>query len=66
MRALSILFFLIGGVLAIGAVIYTSKPAYHPLATVVGAFTFPALFIWWGAICHKRAKNARQRKSEKV
>jgi hypothetical protein len=63
MRALSILFFLIGGVLAVGGAIQASKPSISPLVTVIGAFTLPALFIWWGLICHKRAKNARQSKS---
>jgi hypothetical protein len=63
MRALSVLFFLLGGALTIGAIIHASKPSISPLVTVIGAFAFPALFIWWGVICHKRAKKSRQSKN---
>jgi hypothetical protein len=56
MRALSILFFLLGAVLLLGGLSYLTKPAFNPLAAIVGALALPALCFWWGWIFHGRAQ----------
>jgi membrane protease YdiL (CAAX protease family) len=58
MRFLSILFFIVGGVLMIAGLVSASRPSVYPVITVLGSLVLPALFIWWGAILHKKA-NAK-------
>ena len=57
MRALSVIFFLFALLLGVGAVIYVQKPSVMPLATVIGAFSLPALFAWWGKLLWSRANS---------
>jgi hypothetical protein len=58
MRALSVLFLLVGAVFLLGALSFLSKPAWSPLAAVIGALAFPALCFWWAWIFHTRAQAA--------
>ncbi len=57
LKVLSILFFVIGGALALGGFINASKPSISPIVTVIGSFVLPALFFWWGVIAWKRSKK---------
>jgi membrane protease YdiL (CAAX protease family) len=60
MRVWSIVCFVLGGLLAVGGLLNASKPSVSPLLAVIGSFAFPAIFIWWGVILHKKA-NAKNR-----
>lgn len=59
MRVLSVLFFIIGAVLAVGGVVNASKPSVSPIITVLASFMLPTLFIWWGLILHKKANSKK-------
>lgn len=42
------------------AFVVASKPSPIPIATVLGAFALPALFIWWAVILYRPKKLTDQ------
>ncbi len=50
MRIAAIIFFILGVALGLGGIKVASEPSVSPIATVIGAFALPSLFIWWGII----------------
>lgn len=56
-RAMSIVLFLAGLLLAFGGYMNASKPSTSPVIVVVGSFIVPALLFWWAWICHKKASK---------
>ncbi len=55
MRFAAIILFILGIAFGLGGLKVASEPSISPLATVLGAFALPTLFIWWGIICWKKA-----------
>jgi hypothetical protein len=54
---LAFILFVISAILTLGGISTALKPSVMPIATVLGAFAFPALFFWWGLILYRSAKK---------
>lgn len=57
MRFLGYLLMALGGTLALGGISIASEPSVHPIATVIGAFAFPAIFLLAGYRLAQRGKK---------
>jgi hypothetical protein len=54
---LAFVLFAVSAILTMGGISTALKPSVMPIATVLGAFAFPALFFWWGLILYRSAKK---------